>query len=119
MHHRILTLGSLLLMLVGFSVPMARSESTIANLTAGSNSAIPSMTPYDVVFLAYQGYFRNQGLRGYGAFADGCNQGKLTAQDVVEAAIKANQLPKTIVNNRGFMNAVDANMKAFKNNSGS
>ncbi|MBW4419972.1 MAG: hypothetical protein KME13_12185 [Myxacorys californica WJT36-NPBG1] len=118
MHYRILTLGSLLLLLVGFSVPMARAESTIANFTAGSNSAIPSMTPYDVVFLAYQGYFRNQGLRGYGAFADGCNQGKLTAQDVVEAAIKANQLPRTIVNNRGFMNAVDANMKAFKNNSG-
>ncbi|KAM3099104.1 hypothetical protein ACKFKF_15850 [Phormidesmis sp. 146-12] len=92
------------------------AQSTSSNPPAATT--IPVMSPYDLVFMAYQGYFRSQGLRGYGTFTDGCNQGKIQAKDVVDAAIKANQLPPDILSDRGYMSAVDANLKAFKNNSG-
>ncbi|BAU10397.1 hypothetical protein LEP3755_08810 [Leptolyngbya sp. NIES-3755] len=106
----------LLLMSVLLPVSIAKAEPIAATT---STVTTPLMSPYNVVFMAYQGYFREQGLRGYGAFADGCNQGTLTATDVVKAAIQANRLPESILNDRGFMSAIDANMKSFKTNSGS
>jgi hypothetical protein len=81
-------------------------------------ATIPLLSSYDLVFMAYQGYFREQGLREYEVFTDGCNQGKIQAKDVVDVASKANRLPPDIISDRGYMSAVAANLKAFKNNSG-
>ncbi|MGG6262972.1 hypothetical protein ACQ4M3_24135 [Leptolyngbya sp. AN03gr2] len=103
-----------------FPMPMVQAASTTANSTISpipSNVAISSMSPYELVFMAYQGRFREQGLRGYGVFVDSCNQGNLTANDLVQTAIKAKLLPKSILDDVAYMNAVDANMKAFKNSS--
>ncbi|MBD1844545.1 hypothetical protein H6F89_14315 [Cyanobacteria bacterium FACHB-63] len=120
MNHWKLMLG-LLLTTVMLPMPIVRAESTPTNATTApvaTTAAVPSLTPYDLVYAAYQGRLRAQGLRSYGAFADGCNQGTLTANDVAQAAIKANLLPQSILQDQGYMNAVDAQMKSFKNNSG-
>jgi hypothetical protein len=110
----------LLLTTVILPMSITRAESTPTNATTApiATAALPPLTPYDLVYAAYQGRLRAQGLRSYGAFSDGCNQGNLTANDVVQVAIKANLLPQSILQDQGYMNAVDAQMKAFKNNSG-
>ncbi|MBE9011509.1 hypothetical protein IQ250_14970 [Pseudanabaenaceae cyanobacterium LEGE 13415] len=110
----------LLLTSVLLPVSIAKAESIAATTSTASAVTVtdPLLSPYNVVTLAYQGYFREQGLRGYGVFTDGCNQGTLTATDVVKAAIRANRLPEGILSDRGFMNAVDANMKTFRSTFG-
>ncbi|MGG6264932.1 hypothetical protein ACQ4M3_02555 [Leptolyngbya sp. AN03gr2] len=108
----------LILTSVLLPVSIAKAEPIAATTSTASTVTTPLLTPYNVVNLAYQGYFREQGLRGYGVFTDGCNQGTLTANDVVRAAIRANRLPESILSDRGFMNAVDANMKTFRSTFG-
>lgn len=80
---------------------------------SASNSRI---SPYDVIFLAYQGYFREQGIRGYGAFVEGCYQGQIKAKQIVEAAIKANRLPPDTINDSAYIQAIDANLLSLKSN---
>jgi hypothetical protein len=84
---------------------------------AQSTSPSPSrLSPYDVIFLAYQGQFREQGIRGYGAFIESCYQGQLSAKKIVQAAIKANRLPADAINDDAYLKAIDANLVSLKSN---
>jgi hypothetical protein len=74
------------------------------------------LSPYDVIFMAYQGQFREQGIRGYGAFVESCYQGQLSAKKIVQAAIQANRLPADAVNDEAYLKAIDANLLSLKSN---
>ncbi|WP_414517567.1 hypothetical protein [Nostoc sp. PCC 9305] len=71
------------------------------------------LQPFNVAFLAYQGYLREQGIPSGGTLLFRYQTGYLTAKDVVKAAIKANKLPSEVLNDRGYVNAVELQMKSF------
>ncbi|MCU0548997.1 MAG: hypothetical protein MUC48_06580 [Leptolyngbya sp. Prado105] len=91
----------------------------LTQLPSLAQSPSPSssrLSPYDVIFLAYQGQFREQGIRGYGAFIEQCYQGQLSAKKIVEAAIKANRLPADALNDSAYLKAIDSNLVSLKSN---
>ncbi|OKH27771.1 hypothetical protein [Chroogloeocystis siderophila] len=93
-------------------VPVARGE-TASNATVIRSNRI-QLTPFTLVSLAYQGHYRSQGIRGYsGMFADS-NDGRISAKKLVQAAVNAGELPAQTLNDRGFINAVDANLDALE-----
>ncbi|MBN3960335.1 hypothetical protein [Nostoc sp. NMS8] len=73
----------------------------------GSNYTNASyIQPFNLVNLAYQGGFKQQGVPSGGALIDEGRRGNITAQDLVKAAIKANKLPAQVLNNQDYISAV-------------
>lgn len=99
-----------------FSAVIAQGLISSPSLAQSAPSSNSRLAPYDVIFLAYQGYFRDQGIRGYGAFVESCYQGQLSAKRIVEAAIKANRLPSDAINDSAYLQAIDANLLSLKSN---
>ena len=75
------------------------------------------LQPFNIAFLAYQGAFKEQGIPSAGNLIFRFQTGKLTAKDVVQAAIKANKLPAQVLNDEGYVNAVESQFTSMINGS--
>ncbi|MEH2329466.1 hypothetical protein [Nostoc sp.] len=71
------------------------------------------LQPFNLAFLAYQGYLKDQGIPSGGTLLFKYQTGYLTAKDVVQAAIRANKLPAQVLNDRSYVNAVELQMRSF------
>ncbi|MEH1836470.1 MAG: hypothetical protein V7L29_31560 [Nostoc sp.] len=84
--------------------------------TLRTNSANASyLQPFNTTFLAYQGYFKEQGIPSGGALISEFQIGKLTAKDVVQAAVKANKLPAQVLDDRSYLYAVESQLTSLSN----
>ena len=72
------------------------------------------LTPFTLVSLAYQGHYRSQGIRGYSALFADSDDGRINAKKLVQTAVNAGELPAETLNDRGFINAVEANLDALE-----
>ncbi|MEH2308354.1 hypothetical protein [Nostoc sp.] len=79
------------------------------------SQSVSYLQPFNIAFLAYQGAFREQGIPSVGTLLSEFQIGNLTAQDVVQAAIKANKLPTQVLNDRGYVNAVESQLTSMIN----
>ena len=53
-----------------------------------TTGSIVEITPFDLVYGAYQGDFTNSGIPGYANFITAVNSGKVRAEDLVEEAMQ-------------------------------
>lgn len=83
---------------------------------ATSQTARVDLSPFHLVFLAYQGHFRSQGIPSYDALVKAYRWGKLRPQDLVQVAIQANRLPAEALNDVGYLGIVEANLQALDMN---
>ncbi|BAZ31520.1 hypothetical protein NIES4074_39930 [Cylindrospermum sp. NIES-4074] len=88
------------------------------NITQAANPDINSaniryLPPFNVAFLAYQGYLKEQGIPSAGGLIFEYQTGQLTAKDVVQAAIKANKLPAAVLSDRSYLSAIEAELISF------
>jgi hypothetical protein len=81
----------------------------------GNDTANTKLTPFGLVSLAYQGEYRTQGIPGFGSFQSAISSKKITAQDLVKAAIDANQLTPDTQTDRGYLNAVEQQLSITRN----
>ncbi|MCC5603750.1 hypothetical protein [Nostoc favosum] len=90
------------------------------NTNVNFNSANAShLQPFNTAFLAYQGGFKEQGIPSGSALIFEYQIGNLTAKDVVQAAVRANKLPAQLLNDAGYLNAVESQLTSFTNPSDS
>ncbi|MEA5572074.1 hypothetical protein [Calothrix sp. UHCC 0171] len=113
------------LIAVGLSVMLmfaATANSAQAQLRHGKmsyvnqtlqNNTSRQLTPFHLVSLAYQGYFKNQGIPSYGTFISEYHQMSIHAKTLVEAGIKANLLPADTLTNQKYLSSVDSQLSAF------
>lgn len=101
--------GLVLVLTAVVNVPVAHADT--ANRAARPTTRI---TPFTLVSLAYQGHYRSLGIPGYsGMFADS-SDGRVNAKKLVQVAVAVGDLPATTLNDRGFINAVEANLDALE-----
>ncbi|BAZ38072.1 hypothetical protein NIES4101_40070 [Calothrix sp. NIES-4101] len=86
---------------------MSYVSQTLANNTARK------LTPFHLVSLAYQGYFKNQGIPSYSVFISEYHQMGIHAHNLVEAGIKANLLPADTLTNQEYLSSVNSQLSAF------
>ena len=67
--------------------------------TAGFN-------PFEVAFLAYRGDLSDQGIPGYNTLRMRYRLGRITAEDVVAAAIEAGYVTTAALDDDGYVKAV-------------
>lgn len=109
--------SGLFLLTMMLTTATANAQSAVSNVAVENRSTSLSMNAFELASMAYQGAFRNQGIPGYGFLVAAHNQGQLSAKDVIQAAINANRLPAVTITDQEFLNAVEANLRAFKSNS--
>ena len=64
------------------------------------------ITPFNLVEGAYRGQFQEQGIPTYDTLISEYVEGKVTPKDIVQAAIQANRLQPTALQDKGYLNAV-------------
>ncbi|XWK91692.1 MAG: hypothetical protein U7127_30705 (plasmid) [Phormidium sp.] len=109
-----LIIGSLsLVFLSSLSVPVAQAQTQAINLETYRITGNPvyQITPFELVSMAEQGYFQEQGIPGYLELVSAHRMGKLRAEQLVEAAIRANKLSPQIASDKGYLSAVEAHLQ--------
>lgn len=109
-----LIIGSLsFLFLSSASVPavLAGNESSTQSSTLGSlvqtSDYTNPITPYNLVSLAYRGYFQQQGIPSYVALVSAHQMGTISAQELVEAGVNANKLSSQFLTDKNYLSAVE------------
>jgi hypothetical protein len=115
-----LIIGGLSLLLVSVVVaPAARSQETpSAPKVQNTSSSINLIAPFHLAYQAYRGDFVEQGIPGYMALVTAYANGQIRAEDLVKSAIAANRLSEEALINRGYINAVDDQLRDFQSMGG-
>ena len=72
------------------------------------------LRPFNLVYLAYQGYFRDQGIPGYSAFLAAYEAGRVSAEELVQSAVKKNKLSPETASDRGYLRAVKSQIEGLR-----
>ncbi len=83
----------MLAMLILTNSSAAAKENVTGYLAGDRVIASAEITPFELVSTAYQGGFLRQGIDSFGRFETKVIQGQITAKDLIQAAISAQQLP--------------------------
>ncbi|BAY10094.1 hypothetical protein [Calothrix sp. NIES-2098] len=106
------------LMIATATTPVFASQKIASNSTdLPSNSlSITRIQPFNLVGLAYQGYFQKQGIPGYNDLIVAYQAKQITAKDIVQSAVKTNRLSSDALNDQGYINAVKNTLDGFGRN---
>jgi hypothetical protein len=111
-----LILGSLSFLLFS-SVTATVVQAETQALTSATSSRVldlaGQLTPFELVSMAHQGNFIEQGIPSYLVLVSEHNMGKVRAEDLVAAAIRANKLSPQFSSDRGYLNAVEFQLQMF------
>ena len=91
----------------------AVSTSIDSHTQANSQLAATQPSPFDLTYLAYQGGLKDQGIPSYGALIDAIAYGRVTAQKLMQAAVRANRLPESTLTDRGYRSALQLQLNGL------
>jgi hypothetical protein len=86
---------------------------TSLNPYVANQSSTNQLSPFNLAYLAYQGYLKDQDIPSSGALIDALVSGTVTAQDVMQAAVKANRLPEQTLSDSGYRFALEDLLQGF------
>jgi hypothetical protein len=109
-----LTTGLIYLSIFSTAIGIQPIEASIANVYIQAqlpNQAVKEqISPFDLTYLAYQGNLKQQGIPSYGALIDGIAFGKVTAEKVMQAAVRANFLPEQTLADASYRSALQRHL---------
>jgi len=107
---------SILAGLSGLVLSVAIAPATLAEITAYNPNAVQANTvqtnAFELVSLANQGYLKTEGITSQNALVVDYRNGRVDANTLVQAAVRANRISADTANDRSFVNAVDAALQA-------
>ncbi len=116
---RHLIVGSLsLLLMAAVTAPTIQAQPPVAVGPAEAGvvpSYVQQTTPVNLVYLAYRGYFKNQGIPSYSGLIGAYQFGKISAQDLVQVAVEANRVSAEVLSDSGYLNAVEQELRDLQN----
>lgn len=108
------------LLLASASMPAVRAEPPSENPynspVLNTPSSQQKTEPFNLVGLAYQGYFEDQGIPSDQTLIIAYRAGDISAEDVVKGAIQANRLSPDVLKDAEYIGAVDNQLNALSNN---
>lgn len=114
---RLIIGGLSVLVLSAFTAPALRAESPADKPASSSSSSTTStfeLEPFNLVYMAYQGYFQEQGIPSAENLIFGYRTGTVTAEDLVQSAVKANRLPSAVMADDEYLNAVEVQLRSLR-----
>ena len=83
-------------------------------MAMNSNAINTGITPFELVFRAYQGGYTAQGIHSFGSLHTDFSSGRLTAKNLVQAAIDAKELAPEVSMNSSYINAVELQLNTAR-----
>lgn len=120
-----LVLGSLSVLLMSATVAPAlraevSAETAPANVPQTQATNVPpniaarmAVTPFNLVFLAFQGFFETQGVPSSMSLLSAYRNKQVTAVDLVKIAVSMNRLPQSSLTDQKYLSAVDSQLEAL------
>jgi hypothetical protein len=87
---------------------------TSLNPHVTNSTSANQVSPFNLAFLAYQGYLEDQGIPSNGTLLDAIATGKVTAQNLMQAAVKANRLPEQTLTDRSYRSALEGQLDGLR-----
>jgi hypothetical protein len=106
-------LSSAVIFPVAASAQTTGSSQTSLNPYVAHPTSINSVDPFSLAYLAYQGYLKDQGIPSSGALINAIASGTITAQDIMQAAVKANQLPEQTLMDQGYRSGLESELRGL------
>ncbi|MBD2447416.1 hypothetical protein H6G76_09580 [Nostoc sp. FACHB-152] len=94
------------------AINTAINSEVIGSSTTNANS----LKPFNLVYLAYQGNLKAQGIPSGSTLIFENQIGTLNAKDLVKAAVNANKLPSQILQDKTYISAVDVQLTSLQRN---
>lgn len=94
-------------------LPAAAQSQTAPISYATNQRRANQIRPFNLATLAYQGYLKDQGIPSNGVLIDAIASGSITAQDIIQAAVKTNRLPEQILNDQGYRHNLEDQLQGF------
>ncbi len=98
------------------ATPPALANKTAANSNVTQSQIHNNITPFNLVSLAYQGEFKNQGVGGYNSLLTAIRFGEISGKDLVKHGIDTGRLTAETINDTNYINAVDSQLKKLPKN---
>ena len=92
-----------------------RTEAIAQPMTKISNNISTGkyITPFNLVGNAYQGKYHDRFIPGFGSLIDGARIGRITAKDLVKAAIESENLPQETIDDRDYLHRVEVQLRSI------
>ena len=100
-----LTLGTI-------AAPALAGEVAAVNQVNHDN--LIEVLPFNLVQHGYQGYFAAQGIPSNAAFLTAVKAGNVSAQDLVQGAIKRGRLSTDTFNDQSYLRAVEDQLRSLE-----
>ncbi|MEH2157307.1 hypothetical protein [Nostoc sp.] len=115
MRRSISTMLTTLLLCAAILPAAAQSQTALTSLNpyAANQHRANQIRPFNLAYLAYQGYLKDQGIPSNDVLIDAIASGTITAQDIIQAAVKANRLPEQTLNDRGYRHNLEDQLQGF------
>ncbi|AFY96765.1 hypothetical protein [Chamaesiphon minutus] len=85
-------------------------------VAAHAQSTANQITPFNLTYIAYQGYFKDWGIPSAGGLIDAIVSKQIVAQDLIQAAVKTHQLSVQILNDGDYISNLESQMKGLTEN---
>ncbi|MBD0263443.1 MAG: hypothetical protein ICV78_12185, partial [Tolypothrix sp. Co-bin9] len=111
------TLSAIATLTLATTAPTVKAQTTAVNPTASGNASsyINQLQPFNLVYLAYQGYFEAQGIPSNSALIMAHQNGHLSAKTLVQSAVQANRLSPQVLTDKDYLNAVEVQLNGITN----
>ena len=96
--------------MIAKTVPVNTSQTDVMNMSPRMATRM-AVTPFNLVFLAFQGFFEPQGIPSSISLLSAYRNQQVTAVDLVKIAVDMNRLPQSALNDRGYLNAVNVQLE--------
>lgn len=120
-----LILGGLsVLLLSAAATSPAFADATEVNHSHTNNSSNSTATPgfelepFNLVSMAYQGYFQDQGIPSGQALMFAYRKGDISAIDIVSVGVQSNRITAAMLADDSYVNAVELQMNNLIDNGG-
>lgn len=98
------------------ATPTVLANKTVANSNVVQSQVQKNITPFNLVSLAYQGKFKNQGVGGYNSLLTAIVFDEISGKYLVQIGIETRRLSAETINDSGYINSVDSQLKKLPRN---
>jgi hypothetical protein len=82
-------------------------------VAAHAQNTASQITPFNLTYIAYQGYFKDQGIPSAGGLIDAIVSKRIVAQDLIRAAVTIHQLSVQTLDDRDYISNLEGQMKGL------
>jgi hypothetical protein len=107
-------LASLPILLLATTAALpAQAQVSAAAPPANAETVGMAVTPFNLVFLAYQGFFESEGIPKFSSLTQGFDDGSITPESLIQVAVKMQRLTPDTLSDRSYIASVRHQLRAL------